>query len=206
MPKKSKPTPSLITGTSSEYLGRRPLPRLVGQRQIVIVMGPPRVGKSRVGRRMAALGNDEPVKVIDTHDLDGALVHRIRSGAWGDELLHAGAVVIDGPVWLRNRPSVVRLLVELATHRGRQGHRTVFCQRMADGSSEELMGALPPGSAVVIGLRFPTGRTSRLNIARRRCAELGLPLERASGSPDVSPWTYDAVDEYLSATEPTDVD
>jgi len=205
MTKKSKPTPSLITGTSSEFLGRRPLPRLLAERHVVIVMGPPRVGKSRVGRRLAALGGSEPAEVMDTHGLDAALVERIRSGVWADTLEQAPAVVIDGPVWLRNRPSVVRLLVELATARAGGGHRTVFCQRMADGSAEELMGALPPGSTVVIGLRFPKGRTSRLSIARRRCDELGLPLERATKSHDLAPWTYDALDEYLSRGDTPDV-
>ncbi len=204
MVKKSKPTPSLITGTSSEFLGRRPLPRLVSQRHVVIVMGPPRVGKSRVGRRLAALATGAQAEVMDTHDLDAAIVDRIRTGGWDDSLRCAPALVVDGPVWLRNRPSVVRLLVELATIRGAHQHRTVFCQRMVDGSAEELMGALPPGSTVVIGLRFPKGRTSRLSIARRRCEVLGLPLERSSRSHDLSPWSYDALDEYLSRGGSTD--
>jgi hypothetical protein len=203
MSQKNKPTPSLITGTSSEFLGRRPLPRIVVERNVVIVMGPPRVGKSRVARRLATL-IDDAVQVMDTHDLDAALVERIRTGAWAPSIEGNEALVVDGPVWLRNRPSVVRLLVELATGRAEAGRRTVFCQRMADGSAEELMGALPPGSSVVIGLRFPKGRTSRLSIARRRCEELGVPMERAVRSHDITPWTYDALDEYLSGGEGAD--
>jgi hypothetical protein len=193
----NKPTPALLTGTSSEYLGRRPLPRLVRERWVLIVIGPPRVGKSRVGRRLAG---PSPL-VLDTHDIDTAVVDRIRDGRWSDEVLHAIGLVVDGPVWLRNRPSVVRLLVELATTRAERSLRTVFCQRMADGSAEELMGALSPGTSAVVGLRFPRGRQSRVAIAERRCEELGLDLARANGAHDLDPWTYDSLDEHLRGVE-----
>ena len=188
------PTPALLTGTSSEFLGRRPTPRLVRQRRILVVIGPPRVGKSRVGRRLAGAGYQS----LDTHDLDDAVVGRVRGGLWTPDLLAAPGLVIDGPVWLRNRQMVTQLLVELATSRADLGHRTVFCQRTADGSAEELMGAMPKGAMVVVGLRFPKGRTSRVNIARRRCEELGLDPALARGAHDLDPWTYDALDEYLS--------
>lgn len=206
MAQKHKPTPALITGTSSEFLGRRPLPRLLQERWVLIVIGPPRVGKSRVGRRLASGSEPEvaDAQVMDTHGLDTAVVDRIRTGSWSEAAMHAEALVVDGPVWLRNRPSVVGLLVELATTRAAHARRTVFCQRMADGSAEELMGALPRGSTAVIGLRFPKGRNSRLAIARRRCEELGVSPDRAVRSHDLQPWTYDALDEFLRRTEPSD--
>ena len=159
----------------------------------MVVIGPPRVGKSRVARRLAG----EAALVLDTHDLDTAVVDRIRDGDGPAAVRDAEGLVLDGPVWLKNRPSVVKLLVELATRRSSAKRRTVFCQRMSDGSVEELMGAMPPGTTAVVGLRFPRGRQSRLAIAERRCEELGLPLERAAGAHDLEPWTYDALDEHL---------
>ncbi len=192
MTRRNRPTPALLTGTSSEFLGRRPTPRLVRERHVLVVIGPPRVGKSRVGRRLAGEG----FVALDTHDLDRAVVERIRHGAWND-LLEPAGLVLDGPVWLHNRPSVVQLLVELATLRASCQRRTVFCQRTADGSAEELMGAMPSGSMVVIGLRFPKGRRSRVAIAERRCEELGLDGATARGAHDLDPWTYDALDEFL---------
>jgi hypothetical protein len=190
--RRHRPTPALLTGTSSEFLGRRPTPRLVRERHVLVVMGPPRVGKSRVARRLAG----DTYRSLDTHDLDRALVERVRVGHWG-ELRDPPGLVLDGPVWLHNRPSVVALLVELATQRAEAALRTVFCQRIADGSAEELMGAMPSGSMVVIGLRFPKGRRSRVAIAQRRCEELGLDPALARGAHDLHPWTYDALDEYL---------
>mgnify|MGYP000194250181 CR=1 FL=1 len=194
---RAHPTPALLTGTSSEFLGRRPTPRLVRQRRILVVVGPPRVGKSRVARRLAG---KQPL-VLDTHDLDDVVVERVRAGAWPHPVGTSAGLVIDGPVWLRNRPTLVDLLVELATGRGQQGRRTVFCQRTADGSAEELMGAMPKGTMVVVGLRFPKGRQSRVAIARRRCEELGLDPELARGSHLLEPWTYDGLDEHLRSAE-----
>lgn len=193
MSRRRAPTPALLTGTSSEFLGRRPTPRLVRERSVLIVMGPPRVGKSRVSRRLAGEG----CLAVDTHDLDRAVVERIRTGSWRDAWLAHAALVLDGPVWLRNRPSVVGVLVELATTRAAGGLRTVFCQRTADGSAEALMGALPSGSTAVIGLRFPRGRRARVAIAERRCSELGIDEALARGAHDLDPWSYDALDEFL---------
>jgi len=197
--RKARPTPALLTGTSSEFLGRRPTPRLVRERRILLVIGPPRVGKSRVARRLAG----EPYMVLDTHDLDDAVVERVRSGAWPDAVGTCPGIVLDGPVFLRNRPTLVELLVELATTRAEAGGRTVFCQRSADGSTEALMGVMPMGSMVVVGLRFPKGRGSRVRIARCRCEELGLDPALARGAHDLEPWTYDALDEYLRGAEGT---
>ena len=107
------------------------------------------------------------------------------------------ALVLDGPVWLRGRLGVVELLKELVEMRAREGRRTVLCQRDTDGSLDELIAVLTPGTSVVIGLRFPTGKRGRLRFARRLCEELGAPREAARGTDQLVPWRYERVVEVI---------
>lgn len=181
--------PAFLTGTSTEYLGRRPLPRAVRERPVVIVLGPPRCGKSSVAERFA--GSD--ARVVSTREFQDALVERVRAGAWGGPLLSAASLVLDGPGWLWNRDGVVGLLSELLRARVAAGRRTVVCQRDTDGTVSELIAEMAPGSLAVIGLRFPVGQRGRIRFARRLCDELGLPRERAAGAELLEPWGYDEV-------------
>jgi hypothetical protein len=185
--------PALLTGTSGEYMGRKPLPRLLRERHVVFVLGPQGVGKSTVARRLA--GN---VRVdLDTQHLEHALLDRVRSGKWSDGITGAPSLLVDGPVWLRTRIGALTLLLELARNRADQGRRTVFCQAQSDGSVEELITLTEPGSAVVVGLRFPSGTRSRLRCARQLCRELSLPIDAADGSELLEPWRYDRVVAFL---------
>lgn len=185
--------PALLTGTSGEFMGRKPLPRLLRERKVIYVLGPHGVGKSRVARLLSGPSRED----LDRQSLEHALIERVRTGKWANTLLRAPSLVIDGPVWLRNRHGAVTLLLELARLRAAAGYRTVICQAELDGSVEELISASEPGSAVVVGLRFPTGKRSRLRCARDLCDELGLPHEVAIGSDTLDPWRYDRLVAYL---------
>ncbi|MEN0061608.1 MAG: hypothetical protein AAGA48_05625 [Myxococcota bacterium] len=186
-------SPALLTGTSSEFMGLRPLPRLLKQRRVVFVLGPPGVGKTSVASVLAS----EDHRTFDARAIDTMLLQRVREGAWSDELLGGRDLILDGPVWLRNRSGAVSLLAELAQVRAAQGGRTFYCQAEPDGSIEELIAAMEAGSSVVIGLRFPSGKRARLRCARRVCDELGLPRDAALGSECLDPWRYDRLVAWL---------
>lgn len=185
--------PALLTGTSAEFLGRKPLPRLLRARQVVFVLGPEGAGKSRVARALAGATRVE----LDNRQLDHAMLDRLRTGRWSEGIERAPALVVDGPVWLKGRRGAVQLLLELARVRAAAVRRTVFCQVSGDPSIEELIGAIEPGSAVVLGLRFPTGRRARLRCAWGMCEELGVPREAATGSEGLEPWRYDRLTAFL---------
>lgn len=196
-------TPALLTGTSSEYLGRKPWPRVVRERMVSFVLGPEGVGKSSVAQRIAAVRSGprdaaEHTVSLNTRQLQHAVLDRVRRGKWSADLLQVRALVLDGPVWLRNRAGLVDMLAELLRARAAARRRTVVCQTDNDGSVEALMGAMEAGSIVVIGLRFPKGRRGRLRYGRRVCDALGIPRDAARGTESLEPWRYDLVSHHLS--------
>jgi hypothetical protein len=188
--------PALLTGTSSEFMGRKPLPRLLRQRHLVFVLGPQGVGKSTVGRSLARI-REPGGMVLDRSALDEALLERVRNGRWSDAIVAAQGLLVDGPQFLRSRAGASALLLELAKVRTLSARRTVFCEGVADGSIGELIAHSEPGSAVVVGLRFPTGRKSRLRCAREVCDAHGIPRDAATGSEALEPWRYDQLQAFL---------
>lgn len=195
--------PAFLAGTSAEFLGRKPWPRVIRERHVIFVLGPEGSGKTQVARRMQAY-TDQNAKAsgegsvyLDSRALQHAVLDRVRRGTWAEPLLAARSLVLDGPVWLRNRAGLVELLVELLRERERERRRTIVCQSDNDGSIEALIGAMDIGSIVVVGLRFPKGRRGRLNYARRVCDELGIPREAARGTEIIEPWGYEVVAEHL---------
>lgn len=187
--------PALITGTSGEFMGRKPLPRLLRQRNIVFILGPEGVGKSTVGRLLAGAG--APRMDLHTREVEAAIMTRVSNGQWAPEIEDAPALLIDGPCWLRHRLGAQVLLTELIRSRAHAGRRTVICEVENDGSLEELIARIEPGSAVVMGLRFPVGRRTRLRVARQICRELDLPIAAADGSELLDPWRYDRLVAHL---------
>jgi hypothetical protein len=141
---------------------------------------------------------DEPL-VLDTRALQNALVERIALRHWPARILNVPALVLDGPVWLKNRPSAVDALRELIRERAKAGRRTLVCQSDEDCSVEVLLGEMEAGSTAVIGLRFPKGPRGRLRFARRMCDDLGLSTERARSTEAMEPWGYEAVIGHLKA-------
>lgn len=181
--------PAFFTGTSAEYIGDRPLPRAVRERAVVFVLGPAGVGKSVVAARIA----DDPIHVLDTPTVQQAIIARVRTGAWTPELVEANGLVLDGPVWLNNRPGVVDLLSELLRIRADAGRRTVVCQADTDASVHLLLERFEAGRCATIALRFPSSRRARLRAAERLCVQLGVPVRHARGTASTPDWSYRAV-------------
>jgi hypothetical protein len=186
--------PALVTGTSSEFLGARPLPRVLG-RPVVWVLGPSQSGRTTVALRLAGPAR----RYLDTTALQHALAHRVQERAWPRELLEVESVVLDGPCWLGRRTSQARALGELLSARLAMGCRTIVVQWDGDPSLDGVLKGLEPGAVATLGLRFPAGVRGRRRAVRRICAEMGLPTSAGRGLSSLEPWTYARVRAALDA-------
>ena len=176
---------ALLIGTSSEYLGRRPLPRLLKRRPVLIVLGPHGVGKTSVARRV--LGPS--AMVLKGQILQDAAAAAVRRRNWPEELKTTEALLIDGPTLLNRRPGVTRLLCALIRHRAEAGLPTAVCQGSGDDSVLLLADEIDAGHRVTLNLRFPT-RRGRVRWASRLCQQLGLEKELARVVHPEDEWTY----------------
>jgi hypothetical protein len=191
-----EPLPAaLVYGTSREYLGRRALPRALRERPLVVIAGPAGVGKTTVALQVAGEGAVR----LEGSALHKATVDRIRRRKWPDALLGPEPLVLDGPVWLGQRPAAAAALQELVRQRVDLGHRTFLCEgAVRDGSMGILMDAVAPEQRATVMLRFPAGN-GRARFARRACAEMGLPPHFAQGLERLDPWSYTSVRTALDA-------
>lgn len=189
--------PGLVTGTSSEYVGDRPLRRIFRSRSVVIVFGPPGSGKTAVAERIARHHDDEVLRV-PRGALSAAVVDAVRQGAWPDTYRHTEALVLDGPARLPARPGPRSLLTGLLLERSEAGLHTVVVDCCGDGSGEAILADLPAGIAAVLALRFPASRSGRMRFARRICDQVGLPRTEARGTVQIEPWSYRAVIDALT--------
>lgn len=175
-----------MTGTSTEYIGVKPLPRVLRDRPVVFVLGPQGVGKSTVATRLTRGAS----LVCDSQGVQRAILERVRHSRWDPELLEFSSLVLDGPVWLQGRPAVVELLRELLQLRSDRGQRTIVCQADTDASVSLLMECLPVGQCAMVALRFPTSRRARLRAAERVCLDNGIPARFARHTANTSDWSY----------------
>jgi hypothetical protein len=186
-------SPALIAGTSGKFLGKSPLPNVVLKRRIVAIFGPMGSGKTSVAHRLVGKG----AVCLENGQLQAGLLGRVRTGQWTRKLVGHNGLILDDIVWLKQRPGIVGLLLELLEHRAALGLRTVVCQGGSDGSLEEIISKVSAGSMAIIALRFPKGKRGKLRYGRLKCDELGIPRRAARGTDLIDGWKYSAVERVL---------
>jgi len=184
--------PALVTRTSSELLGRRPLPHVLRERPILFVLGPVGVGKTTVARRI--LG--DPAATLEAN-FRTTVVAAARHRSWAPELRQAPALLFDEVDFLHNRLGAQELLGGLLRERALAGRRTILCQGgPTDTSVTLLYPAVPFALRATLLLRFPVGRGRRRHVAGR-CLVRGLSYAAAREAVVMEPWSYAAVERFL---------
>ena len=188
------PMPALVSGTSQEFLGEKPLPRVIRDRGMVFILGPAGVGKSTVALTLAG---DEALSLTENEVL-GALKDQVREREWTKRLLNAHSLLLECPCFLDRRPAALDALRAFLRLRAGGGRRTIVVEAASGTAMERLMEAVHPGYRATIVLRFPVGR-GRLRFAKRLCTELQISEMNATETTTLDPWTYAAVKSALTS-------
>lgn len=180
-----------MTGTSTEFLGRKPLPRAVRYRPLVFLFGPSGVGKTRVAQHLLP-----DSRVLGQQALLDTVTQRVRKRRWSGLALTAPALIMEGPQFLCQRVGYAKALRELLLKRSTAGRRTFVLEPSDSSGLKELVDAVPPEQRATVVLRFPVGR-GRRRYAVRVCKELGIDTCHARAAAELEPWTYESVDGLL---------
>lgn len=183
---------ALLTRTSKELLGERPLPTVLRARPVVYVLGAPGCGKSTVAQRLAPAGSP----AYDAESLRKALNLAARQRKWAEVLTESPGIIFDGVDCLHRRYGVIRLLGELLRMRADAGRRTVLVAGDTDTSVALLYPELPCEQRATVLLRFPVGG-GRRRFVNERCAARGIDPARGAGAFALEPWSYAGVERYL---------
>ena len=179
------PMPALVSGTSREFVGEKPLPKVIRSRTMLFLLGPAGVGKSTVAK---SLGGPESVYASEQEMLQ-AINHHALKRSWSHSLEMASTLVVECPCFLDRRPAALQAMKALLRARSGGGRRTLICEPESGTSMEALMSAVHPGYRATIVLRFPIGR-GRKRFAHSVCDELGVSRSLARKTDQMDPWSY----------------
>lgn len=166
------------------YLRARALPRVLRERELVVVLGPPGSGKTSVAKQVLA----STVTTLRGDKLQDACTRAVRRNAWPPELVQAKGLLIEGPTFLARRRGAARLLGELIQARVKLGLKTVVTGG-ADDSALLLLDAVHPRHRATVNLRFPQVG-GRKRFAKQQAERLGLPQSLGAELQIEEPWTY----------------
>lgn len=190
------PLPALVSGTSQEFLGQKPLPRVIRDRSMVFILGPDGVGKSTVARTLAG----EKALILADGDVLDELSDHARTRQWTTRLTQTASLLLECPCFLDRRPAAMDALRTLLRLRAGGGRRTIVVEAGSGTAMETVMEAVHPGYRATIVLRFPIGR-GRLRFAKRLCHELGISDVAARDTTEIEPWTYATVKTALTTEQ-----
>jgi sigma54-dependent transcription regulator len=185
--------PAFISGTSSEFLGCKPLPRSVRSRPVIFILGPKGVGKSIVARRLFGDG----ALHLDPRELGDRVAQTIRARKWDSELKDCENLILDAPYFISRRPGYRKSIEKLLRQRVSLGHRTILLESQDMASMQALMDAVALEQRATLSLRFPVGR-GRRRYAVKICDELGVNTCHARQMVSLDPWSYTAVRDALA--------
>ena len=192
--------PAHLTRTAGEFLGSRPIPKVIASRHLVFLLGPCGSGKSSVSQRFLETWGVPSSNVLrmDGAALRAQLVSRARYGKFAATTEQAPGLILDGVDCLFGREGAVSLLGGLLRDRCARGLKTVVVQSPADDSISLLYAAAPPQVRASVLLRFPVGR-GRRRFVQQECRRLSLPFSLARDQVVVEPWTYASVRAAIEA-------
>jgi len=179
------PLPTLVSGTSTEFLGRKPLPRAVQRRPVVFLLGAKGVGKTTVALHLAGVER----RYVPEEELVALLPGYARHRSWDEAYLAPAALVLEAPCFLSRRPAVTQALQHLLLERAARGGRSFVCEAEDEDPMRELIGSLSPKDKATVLLRFPVGRGRRRYVLRM-CDELGVDRVHARVAVTLERWTY----------------
>ena len=149
-----KSTISFLSGTYTEFLGKKSLPQAFYNRSILFLLGPAGSGKTMVAR---SLMGEETLRFIQKEVLQ-LLATRILLRKWRADLLEAPNLIVEIPCFLEHRPQVMQFLSELFLLRADRGVRTAVLDSEDNASLQGLLERIDSDKRATLLLRIPEGR------------------------------------------------
>ena len=179
---------SFLSGTMSEFSSTKQIPKLCYERNILFVLGPSGVGKTRVARHIYG----EDTTLLRKEDLLDGIALRILLHRWPRTLLEPQKLIVESPSFLDIRPTVQQSFVSLICERLQKGKQTAILDAEDHSPLGYVLREIPYEERMTILLRFPSGR-GRYRFLAHECKKRHLSVFYARQLSHYEPWSYSAV-------------